>query len=477
MRTTTFISCALLAAALGFPGCATDEDRSSTAAADTATTSDANTTSDSATGGDAAGPDTAGPDAAGPDAAGPDAPGADTPIADTPSDPDVPATPDVSTDADTTTPTDVPLIPGRCWFDDDCAASEYCNPVIELAEWYGECLAKTGGGAAVGEACDDNTPCEGELLCRSGFCSRLCRGDADCNTGADQVCAAEELRFDFDHELGTDAVQWLTFCDTIDGKGDTSCFSDSACPTGDTCRFWIAPNRNATDELDPDGPYTVNGVCRTPESERKPFGEECDAGSECQSGLCLGFVCARLCESSSECPDVQIDGETVTTLCQAGLWTGREFGPEEHRNFISICREGTKEQDCSDDFTCDFEEEACLPRVIAFGPDYAPTVEYYCDFAVLFGGTELGASCDPDAKDELGNTIQSCISGGCARTPDGGGVCTRTCKPGDDAGCAMIAEGMKCLENVIIPRAGAYTGNAASVTACYFEGFVGPADE
>lgn len=445
----------ILLAAAATGGCEGDSS-SATPAKDAATTggSDTSAPSDSQGSADATAPDTTTPaDGAGPS---PDVPAVDVP------------------------PADIPLVPGRCWRDKDCAADEFCEPRIELKEWYGACAKRNAAGAALGAPCDDDTPCANDAvnLCRNGFCSALCYSDAECNAGADQVCAAEELRFDYDADPEVDAVQFISHCDTIVGRGNASCFSDAACPAGQECRFWMHRNTLDADgtQLHPDGPYTIAGVCRTPPAGRAAYGKSCYVGADCQSGLCNLFTCTKLCESQTECGEIDDGGFAVLAICRAQRWSGFHVGPPEHRTTVSMCEGASLSDkvDCSGDFTCSDEQEACLPHPIAFGPTYKAKFEYLCG-RVAGSDKELGESCTPGGDPDSGGLVEECASGGCARKPGGGGICTKTCAPGDNASCAAIAPGMSCQVATTFPRQGGYAGNAASFTACYFEGLVGPA--
>jgi hypothetical protein len=134
-------------------------------------------------------------------------------------------------------------------------------------------------------------PCTAGILCsEDSICMAFCRSTADCPNGA--IC-------DWKAHGDIGGKPGVTLECVPDPGSQYRCTSDKNCmkDSGESCR--ISYDR----ELDQYIPR-----CRIPLDSMKEYGEACDNGRQCPSGLCIHpsasdpvNVCTRLCESNADC--------------------------------------------------------------------------------------------------------------------------------------------------------------------------------
>ncbi len=376
--------------------------------------------------------------------------------------------------------------PKGCDVQADCGEGFYCRFF-----WNGEvgtaagldniCLAENPEGVELGEACDsnpdDNIPgatCKAEDLCIGGYCSAMCLSDADCDTTKGQLCGILELPIDTDEPPDDIYEATLPFgvCQTFPGASG-SCYSNDDCSAGNICEIYAIanPDESARD----DGPYLMRGTCVPFDAETFPgttgdYGTLCQSGAECKSGFCLGAsatsagVCSQVCEASTDCPAVTLDGEPFQGLCNSYLygWGGDIDDPRVNYNINLCVPTADPMTDCSTDFTC-AAGEACFPNVISWDPAKASEVEFFCADITMDDAPaptkNLGESCNPSADDV------ECLTGICFPV-DGSetvGYCTALCDVEDIGACG---NGTSCFEVTRAARRGQYAGNAATYGLC-----------
>ena len=383
--------------------------------------------------------------------------------------------------------------PDSCETEADCGDTSYCRlfwnggETQETADWDNLCLPEYPGGVDTGDACDANPDdmivgdmCAAETMCFGGYCSAVCNTDTDCAVDKDQLCVIEEIGFDMDNpEDGTyEFVLPLGICLSFPGNTGVECYSDAGCEDGQFCDFFQVEN------ADPDNPLLVQGLCVPKPLGTGEWGEVCTTSADCSSGACLGAsddgltsgICSKMCEHSTECESVDIDGDTVTGRCSSLFlnWGGALDNVLGY-TYVSLCvpnNRDTSAEDCGDDFGCTEDDEVCVPNVITFGPDYASHVEYICYDNTNSDGSvptkTFGQACDPEKEDVSGNPIVECLSGLCLYdVDDGTGYCSELCDPAAEA-CATDSgiPTMSCETYPLRERGGAYADNSAEVAWC-----------
>jgi len=380
-----------------------------------------------------------------------------------------------------------------CMLDTECPDGTYCrwswtsalDPQTGLPVWENYCADKVDGGVPLGGECGvDGPTCENDDFCFNGHCSALCEDAADC--ADDQFCVVNEFMLDVDGDDVNEQSIALEWCMTFEGSL-TPCFSDATCGAGERCELHEYESRvNDPDNpgstiLDPDGPYLVQGLCVTAGNGLAGLGETCLWGSDCSSGWCLGSdpdsgdtgFCSALCEDADDCGAMEMNGEMYPGFCNGYMYLyGGDSGIPETNIHIGLCgfTAGSGE-DCTGDFTCPWGE-ACSPRTITFGPDYAANIDYRClsntNWDDSLPTKQLGESCDPWAEDQDGNPLTQCISGLCFQgTQWDNGYCAAPCSKAADTCAADSGDPtMACFDLTPIPRWGKYTGNSATWSAC-----------
>ena len=179
----------------------------------------------------------------------------------------------------------------------------------------------------------------------------------------------------------------------------------------------------------------------------------------------IAGICSQPCETHTDCPDTVMDEVTYTFRCQTYAYSfGLDLAADEDNMYIGLCVPnalGSSGTDCSDDFTCEADNEACTALSINFGPDYAAGTDHVC-IDITNDGTftptlELGETCDPMAAQDACKTMY-CLADATGTS----GVCTAPCDPAND----QCPDGMACEEEVIYPRDGVYAENKGSIWRC-----------
>ena len=206
------------------------------------------------------------------------------------------------------------------------------------------------------------------------------------------------------------------------------------------------------------------------------LGQSCGTASaevdRCES-FCLGAseasgvngFCTQACQGHSDCPSSEYNGQTYSFRCQSYVYSyGVDAVADEDNIFVGLCVPnplGSSGEDCSGDLSCESESEACTSISVNFGPDYDAGTDYTC-IDVTNNGTytptkDLGEACNPNAA------LDECKTMYCLADDTGlSGVCTAPCDPDND----QCGPGMVCQEDILFPRAGAYTDNAGTLWRC-----------
>jgi len=369
--------------------------------------------------------------------------------------------------------------PNICDTVDDCPSDFYCRWFFngqtgKLAEWEHRCLARDPEGVGLGEPCDtdptDNIPgdtCQAADLCVGGYCSALCNDDAQC--GPEQVCRIEEANLDTTGDTIADVMLPLEYCITLPGK-EGPCLSEATCHDEQRCGIY------ETHVPGDEGTLTVAGYCQDTDLALGTLGQSCGAvGAEtdqCEN-YCLGAnaaagltgICSQTCETHTDCPNSLLDGVEHSFRCQTYVFSyGIDTLAAEDNVYLGLCAPNSIDSsgdDCSVDFTCADETEACSVLSINFGPDYAAGTDHVCLDMTGDGAytptKELGESCNPNVAQDECKTMY-CLADATGMT----GICTAPCDPeGDQCG-----DGLVCEADIAFPRAGDYEANAGILWRC-----------
>jgi hypothetical protein len=169
----------------------------------------------------------------------------------------------------------------------DCSGGTRCTPITLT----GTAPVKVCLGAIAGVTLDDDAACTQDGACKSGICAEgkcatLCpRGIAlgsDCTVGRPCALAALSMQSRLTNERYDDAFGYVAACIT-GAVGFTGDVTTCAAPK----QFVFRPNGSA-----------LVGACVTPIPSTLAEDAACQAGSECQSGLCVDNKCSKPCATT-----------------------------------------------------------------------------------------------------------------------------------------------------------------------------------
>lgn len=330
------------------------------------------------------------------------------------------------------------LLDGECNAAADCDSGQYCSGSSEGGP--GACMDKGEAGApctAAEEcssavcgpdndcltACDSDDDCPDELFfCQpdSGGCDfgkangTFCTGDDQCNSGICDLTCTECVvgKGCGEGEYCNVVVGGTNSCQPQKGLGegcslDTECESficDLACVE---CVAGTFPEGCSSDEYC-DSEFLGSGNACKP---KKPNGEGCTVGSQCESGVC-DLTCTE-CTVLKGCDDDE--------YCDATLFGVNSCQPKKSNGDGCVL-----DSEC-DSNICDF---ACTECTVAKGCSSSQ----YCN-VVVFGSN----SCQPKKGNGSGCTVSSeCSSGICDFTCT---ACTNSSHCSSNQYCLVIPFG------------------------------------
>lgn len=373
----------------------------------------------------------------------------------------------------------------ECFANDGCRDSDfYCRLFGNFEDgmdpadfkWEPACEKRPEGSVDVGEACDEDptVPPEGPVchsdFCIAGYCSAFCTADDDCALDLGQRCVVYEWPLDLDDDGEDDHFEPIGLCYTIGNidADSTACTSQADCAAGETCSILQIGDYSPGEG----GETDISGVCKTDAAEDLGYfaacGLEDDQHCAGEGWLFQCFesnpdegipgYCSYPCRTSADCPaGVDFDGTTPLKGVCGTLYYGYNgtYDPEDPATqvddlFINFCEpevDLSSLADCSADFTCADENEACLPNQIIYGPTTVPVVEWLCREAF-----------DAENPRPTGAPGDACTDGGdCASLycnnpteAEGAGYCSLFCN--GDGDCAAI-DGATCVQDVWFDRA------------------------
>ena len=380
--------------------------------------------------------------------------------------------------------------PKGCKVDGDCGDDEfYCrlayngvvsqtgdpdpddpNKVI-LPDWDNYCRRRLPGSAAKGEACDPystddikaHPPCQNPFACDNGVCGGYCGADADCP--ASMRCGVSDLRFDTDDPDDGLYDVFLAYGSCVHmPEAGTVCHAQADCPGGH-CKGWRHANPAAASD-DKAPAWSSSGQCTQPSDSKGVYGDTCGPlgkGAICNSGWCantssssgkaqVGF-CTDLCGGRLECKGaLKLYNKTYKSVCRSYKQTYNATLPPHDDVYLPYCwvsNSSASLDDRSSDKVCGSAKEACRAFPIAFGPDKAMKVEFWCSWNQNSSAPQptkkAGEVCELDA-----NGYQ-CLGGYCMTDVAAGkGYCSRICA--EDSDCGQAIDGMFCdMENMGFP--------------------------
>lgn len=128
-----------------------------------------------------------------------------------------------------------------------------------------------GGGAGVGQPCDDTDGCASELQCVAGVCVPRCQRAPECGDG--YACDADGL------------------CRLAVGQSGDACTSEVQCSPGLACQI----DGGTVDERG-----RLRASCTQPNGGR-PAGATCVLDDDCRNGTCALGRCVDLCTETRDC--------------------------------------------------------------------------------------------------------------------------------------------------------------------------------
>ncbi|MBX3154546.1 MAG: hypothetical protein KF773_01005 [Deltaproteobacteria bacterium] len=159
-----------------------------------------------------------------------------------------------------------------------------------------------GGGAGLGDPCDNSGNCEGRYQCLRNVCVPLCKNGPECGDG--YSCDADGI------------------CHEATGQPGDLCQSETDCAAGLTCRL---------DPKDPDRGVQLDARDRlvahcTSQNQGRPVNTTCTKGDECRNGMCSLGRCVDLCVGERDCvtgtscqgiPSIEHDGMFLAGCLQS----------------------------------------------------------------------------------------------------------------------------------------------------------------
>ncbi len=387
--------------------------------------------------------------------------------------------------------------PKECEADGNCPADFFCrisyngvqNPKgdpdpddpnkITKPGWGNLCQRRRDDAAKVGEPCDafpsdeDDTykPCETlDWYCSmgNGICGNICKTDKDC--AKDMKCPALEFPFDLDDDQTYETFLPTGLCNSFAGNvkkepcySNTDCKGAAADGKDQSCKAWSwevemageATGATATKFI------TSGGLCVDSDAKKGNYGDFCGAQAQikhCNSGTCLTLasgagLCTDLCAKRTDCKDpVSIQGQTFKSYCMSinvGGFNGTAAPYDDYRRAYCLWTQSSVD-DCASSKTCKSNTEACMPRVMIWGPDKKANVEYWCNTVQNYPASEndppppqpskeVGDECDLEAE------LIQCKSLYCLRdVKTGKGYCSKPCNA--DADCPS-GKGLTCIKD------------------------------
>ncbi len=341
---------------------------------------------------------------------------------------------------------------------------EVCVPTIAVGAsgdtQYLSCVPPRPGALAFGATCSkdptQNLRCADDALCaeRAGsrFCSKLCRVDGDCPTGA--VCMEDY----FSAPLPNGSTARLAMCTPRALVPGTVCGGEKDCAATEAC----LPASDRSNLL----------LCR-PGVGAKSVGQACAAPNECRSGECIDrdlhnptgsnrTYCGGICGKNSDCGATQICMRVVRN---------NNVTPDEPRDDIMFgyciplaapALDGgcVSDDNCTGQLsideiggdTCDLVNRTCYTAAARIGD--ACTYRADCPLGAycrlgdpLFpGGVCLSQGCDPLAT----SGRDACAAGAVCLERQIADSPLRTCYDScaNGASCRRVTEGYVCLTPV-----------------------------
>lgn len=140
-----------------------------------------------------------------------------------------------------------------------------------------------GGGATIGEPCDDGGDCAEGLQCLRSVCTPLCANHTDCGDGF--LC---ELS-------GT--------CSEVQSEIGDACGRELDCGPGQACSL---------DDSDQDADGFLAASCQS-NQPGAVTGATCTDDGDCRNGLCALGRCSELCVIDTDCP-LELSCEVIPKL-------------------------------------------------------------------------------------------------------------------------------------------------------------------
>jgi len=394
--------------------------------------------------------------------------------------------------------------PKECGVDGDCPVEFFCrisyngvqNPAgdpdpndpnkVTKPGWGNICQRRRDDAAKVGDACDPwptsgagtspHKPCETlDWYCSmgNGVCGNICKGDKDCPKG--MKCPSLEFPFDLDDDKTYETFLPTGLCNATKGNVKKEpCYSNNDCKGAaadgkdQSCKAWSwtvelpAQVTGAASETF----ITSGGLCVDSDAKKGNYGDFCGAQAQvkhCNSGTCLSLssgngLCTDLCAKRADCADpLSIQGQTFKSYCMSinvGGFNGTAEPWDDYQRAYCLWTQSSVD-DCAQTKNCTANTEACLARVMNWGPDKKPNVEYWCNAVQNFAANQndppppqpslsVGDEC------ELGADLIQCKTMYCLRdVKTGKGYCSKPCNA--DADCPS-GKGLHCAkENMGFP--------------------------
>ena len=341
-----------------------------------------------------------------------------------------------------------------------CVTGDVCAPTMAVGATGDtqllSCVPPRDGALGFGQACSSErastTRCADDSLCieRGGqkFCSKLCRVDLDCPSGAHCI---EEYP---GPPLPNGSMARLAMCTPRALITGTTCQVESDCGAAEACL--------------PAGARTALLVCRAT-SGTKSVGAACASAAECRSGECVDrdlnvptganrTFCGGFCRRNSDCSAAQLCLRVVRNNNQTveDMRDDVRFGYCTPLTAPAVAGGCVTNDNCTGAITidetggdtCDPVHRTCYRKAARIGDACqsraACPLGAYCRLndPRFPGGVCLSQGCDPAAS----TGVDACPTGAvCVQRPTADSplsVCYEACGAG--MLCNRAAEGYRC---------------------------------
>ena len=356
----------------------------------------------------------------------------------------------------------------HCNTDKDCNDPDwFCRPfwngadVIEDVEVSPRCRPKEPGKVDYGEACGvpgdgtDLPECVWSGGCIDNICMGPCQSDADCADGVE--CLQQyQWNIDVNDDDEVDTYLNVDLCTPWPTAELTDCSNDADCPDGEHCQFRVKASGVGDAKA-----WEIQYKCRANYADQAEPNQACGSasGDVCKTDLCLisnsnpdaPATCYPYCQSQEDCAGtVKYEGITYKTVCQSFRSNRQDSPALEDDLYVPYCARTSSFgslKSCEETRKCANPKEYCRALPIAGNPDQPTAVQHVC--------SDASEGLDEIPKKKVGDVCETwteCLGRNCLPDDKGTRYCSELCKTDDDCKTPGGIDGLKCTDQVVIPR-------------------------